>query len=210
LSFKAPSAWRGRFADAQVASCGRQEREARKVGLVSRVGREVMAHPAETVALVAMTVAAARLLARKERPISLPSGGNRRKASRLAPIGLMAAICLMMIAGCGLLPTPVVSVAPDPLTFGRTYADDMVVAGEKLARERCIACHPVSGKGGRDRAPPLDTLVGLRGSDQLADDLVAGLPIDHGNMPRFDFNVTAAIALVAYLEAIAPQAPPKP
>lgn len=210
MSLKAPSAWRGRFADVQASSIPDSQRAARRGGLVSRVGREVMAHPAETVALLAMIVAAARLIARKERPISLSPARGVGKSSRLAPIGLMAAICLMMIAGCGLLPTPVVQVAPDPVTFGRTYADDMVVAGEKLAHERCITCHPVSGKGGRHRAPPLDTLVGRRGSDQLTDDLVAGLPVDHGNMPQFDFNVTAAIALVAYLEAIAPQASPKP
>lgn len=210
MSLKAPSAWRGRFADTEVSSPAEPRSAARRVGLASRVGREVMAHPAETVALLAMTVAAARLLARKERPMSLPPARGRRKGSRLAPIGLMAAICMLMIAGCGLLPTPVVQVAPNPVTFGRTYADDMVAAGEKLARERCTACHPVSGKVGRDRAPPLETLIARRGSDQLTDDLVAGLAVDHGAMPRFDFNVTAAIALVAYLEAISPQGGMKP
>lgn len=99
MSLKAPTAWRGRIADAQAAPAAGLRREGCRGGVVARISSEIMAHPAETVALLAMTIAAARLLARKERPISLPPGHGRRRASRLAPIGLMAAICLMMTAG---------------------------------------------------------------------------------------------------------------
>ncbi len=66
MSFKAPSAWLGRFADGQAPASPDAHREARRAGFVLWVGREVMAHPAETVALEAMTAAAVRLLARKE------------------------------------------------------------------------------------------------------------------------------------------------
>jgi hypothetical protein len=71
-------------------------------------------HPAETVALIAMGVAAARLLSHKEQEMMIPAGHSRRRPSRLAPIGLMAAICMMMIAGCGIIPQPAIEVAPDP------------------------------------------------------------------------------------------------
>lgn len=168
---------------------------------MSRVVNEIAAHPAETVALVAMGVAAARLLSRKEGSISLPPDRSHRRSRRLAPITMMAAICLMMVAGC--VSDKVVRVSPDPQTFERAYDDNLVAAGEKLARERCADCHSLDRAHRRGSAPLMTELVPRRGADKLTDDLVAGSAIYHGGMPTFDFNVTAAIALVAYLEAIA-------
>jgi hypothetical protein len=68
-----------------------------------------------------------------------------------------------------------------------------------------VSCHALSGGQAQAGAPPLKTLVARRGSDRLADDLVAGLAVVHGAMPVFDFNVTAEMALIAYLEAIGEQ-----
>lgn len=133
--------------------------------------------------------------------MSVPARRGRRSL-RFAPIGLMAAICMLMIAGCEIMPRPVIHVAPDPDTFTRVYGDDLVLAGEVIARERCVSCHGVE-EPGRAGAPPLNTVVTRRGADKLADDLVAGLEVAHRSMPRFDFNVTAEVALMAYLEAIA-------
>ncbi len=165
--------------------------------------REVMDHPAETAALVVMTVALIRLWARRERPISLrPGRGGGYRPRLIAPIGLMAAICLLMLAGCNLLPRPVVEVAPNPATFGRQYSDDLTLAGEKIAREKCVSCHAVRPGRQTGVAPPLSTLLAHRSSDQLTDDLVAGLAMDHGQMPVFDFNLVAALSLVAYLETL--------
>lgn len=200
MTLQAPSSWRGPSARQADEPSGASR--TKRVGLLARVGREVADHPAETVAIIAMGVAAARLLSRKESEMSLPAGRGRRRPSRLAPIGLMAAICMMMIAGCGIIPRPVIQVAPDPETFGRAYGENLVAAGEAIAREHCVSCHGAPGGHGRAGAPPLTTLVARRGSQHLADDLVAGLAVVHDNMPIFDFNVTAEIALIAYLEAI--------
>ncbi|MBP9233315.1 MAG: hypothetical protein KBF30_01500 [Hyphomonadaceae bacterium] len=48
----------------------------------------------------------------------------------------------------------------------------------------------------------MSALLAHRSSDQLTDDLVAGLAMDHGQMPVFDFNLVAALSLVAYLETL--------
>jgi len=162
-----------------------------------------MEHPAETAALMLMTVALLRLWARRERPISLrPGREGEYRPRRIAPLGLMAAICLVMLAGCNLLPRPVVEVAPNPATFGRQYSDDLTLAGEKIAREKCVNCHAVRPGRQTAAAPPLSALLVHRSSDQLTDDLVAGLAMDHGAMPVFDFNLVAALSLVAYLETL--------
>ncbi len=125
-------------------------------------------------------------------------------------MAVLAGICLLMLSGCAASP-PVVAVEPDPLAFGRAYGDDLAVAGAKLAGEHCLECHPVRATGkARGAAPPLDLLLSRRAPDQLTDDLIAGLEADHGGMPIFDFNVIAALSLVAYLESLKDDAPSKP
>jgi len=198
-SLSAPSAWRGhqRSRDA-AAPC---ELSARLGRGIARAGKEMAEHPVETVAIVAMAVAMARLANRREQPIEL-TAHTARKRRRIAPIAVMASICALMLAGCSFLPKPVVEVSPDPLTFGRVYSYDLAIAGEKIAQERCMACHPRHGVKGHAGPPPLDQLLSRTNPDQLTDDLIAGLPVGHDGMPRFDFNITAADALVAYLETL--------
>lgn len=200
---QSPAAWRGvssrvRTGDAAGTNARRNVHDE---SLAARARHEIAEHPSETVALVAMTIAVARLWMRRERAFTFRPGGSRRKRA-IAPMALMAAICLLMVTGCATVAAPVVEVAPDPLTFGRDYADDLVIAGEKVARERCVSCHQVDPGSGRAAAPPLRALLRKRSADQLADDLLAGLPMGHAGMPVFDFNLVAALSLVAYLESL--------
>jgi len=200
---QSPAAWRGNRGHEKAvaqATNARQEGSAPSQGLAARAGRELVEHPAETAALVAMTVAVARLWMHRERPMTCREDGGRRRRT-IAPLALMAAICLLMVASCAV--GPVVEVAPDPRTFGLEYSDDFAVAGEKIAREQCTRCHRVSG-GGEKAAPPLNTLLRHRSSDQLTDDLIAGLRMGHDGMPAFDFNLVAALSLVTYLETLEP------
>ena len=98
-STKAPSAWRGvspaRSPAMEVATSA-QNPFAR---LVRRAGREVVDHPMETLAVCAMTLALARLALRQERAIELPATQSNRRRRRIAPITLMAAMCLLMFSG---------------------------------------------------------------------------------------------------------------
>ena len=130
----------------------------------------------------------------RERTVA-PGENRAHHKPMIAPLALMATICLLIVASCAGLPgAAAVQVAPDPRTFGREYSDDFAVAGEKIAREQCMRCHRVSG--GEATAPPLNTLLRHRSSDQLTDDLIAGLRIGHDSMPAFDFNLVAALSLV--------------
>lgn len=195
----APSAWRGgQWSRASIAAGDFPARLGRGI---ARAGKEMAEHPVETVAILAVAVAMARLASRRELPIELTARPSR-KQRRIAPIAVMASICALMLAGCGLMPKPVVDVRPDPLTFGRVYSDHLVVAGEKIAQERCVSCHPRRRSKGYAGPPPLDQLLSHTTPDRLTDDLIAGLPVGHKRMPRFDFNVTAADALIAYLETL--------
>lgn len=195
-----PSAWRGgQHRRASIAPGGLPARLGRGI---ARAGKEMAEHPVETIAILAIAVAMARLASRRELPIELTAHLPRRRR-RIAPIAVMASICALMLAGCGLLPSPVVDVRPDPVTFGRVYSDDLTVAGEKIAQERCMSCHPRQRPKGYAGPPPLNRLLAHTTPDQLTDGLIAGLPVGHDGMTLFDFNVTAADALVAYLEALA-------
>jgi mono/diheme cytochrome c family protein len=102
----------------------------------------------------------------------------------------------------------VITVRPDPASFGRAYNFDLASAGREIAAAHCIACHAVDQGGANraSRAPALNTLLSRLDPDDLADSLVAGLDPSHHRMPAFDFNVIAADALVAYLETLPPPA----
>lgn len=161
----------------------------------------------ETFAVVTAALVAGRLATRRER---FENPRPRKRMRSGGAVAVLAGICLLMLSGCTVSPS-VVAVGPDPLAFGHAYGDDLAAAGAKLAGEYCVECHPVRATGKtRGGAPPLDLLLSRRTSDRLTDDLIAGLKADHGGMPIFDFNVTAALSLVAYLESLKDDASGKP
>jgi hypothetical protein len=114
----------------------------------------------------------------------------------------LAAACMSALTACTSRPT--VIVAPDPMTFGQGGSE--AVAGEKIVREHCAACHSLTSAQARPnrKAPAMDTLLFVYPPDALADRLVAGAELGHRGMPVFDLNVVAADAVIAYLEAITP------
>jgi hypothetical protein len=87
-----PSAWRGAGLARPVGSPlgPRGSRWA----LLRRMWKEVREHPAETAALVAMTVALSRLL---RRPASARRSGTpvKRRLRDVLPLGVMAALCIL-------------------------------------------------------------------------------------------------------------------
>lgn len=163
--------------------------------------REVAGHPASTLISLMAGLAIVRLALGRRRRLHAVSSPKASQTGKVASAGLLAAICLLLLSGCALLPQEPIRVQPDAATFGRK--NDLSIAGEQLARERCMRCHAIHGELERGEAPPLDKLLLRRTSDELADYLVAGLPMDHGNMPVFEFNTVGAMSLVAYIESIA-------
>ena len=196
-----PGAWRpAREVGAALAAASKAGSEAFFARLARNAVREVVRHPTATLATILAGLLIARV-AMSRRP-RLRNAELRRaeQAKTLAATGLLAAISLLLLSACSLLPQETIEVRPDPSTFARSK--DLAIAGEQLARQRCIQCHAIHGELRPGRAPPLDKLLARHGADQLADDLVAGLPMDHGSMPLFEFNTVAAMSFVAYLESI--------
>lgn len=209
MSLRAPSAWRGKVAALESQGGQTIQRSfSPKNGLLQNAAREVVDHPVETFAVVAAALAVGRALTRRKR---IDKTKPRRRASSKGTLAIVAGICLLMLSACALAPAPTVVVDPNPESFGREYGNDLAAAGAKMAEQYCADCHPVHATGTRSsEAPALDTLLSRRDSDQLTDDLIAGLKADHGNMPTFDFNVIAALSLVAYLEDLDSEKPAKP
>jgi cytochrome c len=175
----------------------------RRRSVVRTIGREIADHPSETAALMTMVIALWRLLPASGRDSPTPPLSRRGNRRLLSPVSVMAALCILGLAGCGLLGSRVVKVHPDPLSYGSDYPDDFADAGRKIAQERCASCHAIDQAGASGaNAPPMDTLLLRYDADRLADNLIAGNRVGHDGMAAFDFNVTAAVSLVAYLESI--------
>jgi mono/diheme cytochrome c family protein len=83
---------------------------------------------------------------------------------------------------------------------------EQVAEGQGIAERECATCHalPHQTESPNTAAPPLTQLLARYDQDVLANDLIDGIKLGHDQMPRFDFNVIAADALVAYLRSIRP------
>jgi mono/diheme cytochrome c family protein len=134
-----------------------------------------------------------------------------RRRSSVIPIRVMAALCIAGLASCATDDERTISVAPDPSSYGREYADDFTNAGRQIVEQSCASCHAIGDqtRSPQPDAPPMNTLLSRYDPDKLADDLIAGIRVGHDNMPLFDFNVIAADSLIAYLESISPKADPR-
>ena len=125
-------------------------------------------------------------------------------ATHLISVRIAAVIAIATLSGCLSDDPSAVAVAPALDAFGREYPEDFAAAGRQLATEQCSSCHAIDNESispNRD-APPMNTLLSRYNPDSLADDLIEGVRVGHGDMPLFDFNVIAADSLIAYLERI--------
>lgn len=77
-------------------------------------------------------------------------------------------------------------------------------AGRDIAVRECSSCHAIDQEMSSPRkdAPPMRTLLSRYDPEMLAEDLIDGIRVGHDDMPHFDFNVTAADSLIAYLKSI--------
>ncbi len=111
--------------------------------------------------------------------------------------GSLAAIVLASAApvGCATPPGGPADTPPD-----RQLAED----GRAIAERQCASCHAIGATGDSPRAgaAPLRDILALYDEDMLTTDLIEGIRVGHEEMPIFDFNVTSADALIAYLRSI--------
>lgn len=110
------------------------------------------------------------------------------------------------IASLGLGVLSACSTEP-PQTSATLSADadaDLVAVGRDLVVRECASCHAIDQNNTSPQAdaPPMNTLLSRYDAEMLAEDLIEGVRIGHDDMPKFDFGVIAADALVAYLKSI--------
>jgi mono/diheme cytochrome c family protein len=82
---------------------------------------------------------------------------------------------------------------------------EKVAAGRAIAETQCAACHAIGANSASPlaSAPPLrDVLARYEDEEGLAYRFINGMKVGHDEMPRFDFDVQAADALIAYLRSI--------
>jgi cytochrome c len=80
----------------------------------------------------------------------------------------------------------------------------LIAEGRSVAEAQCARCHALDGQATSPNpaAPAMNDLLGRYSAEMLASDLIEGIRIGHDEMPEFDFAVTEADALVAYLTSI--------
>lgn len=134
-----------------------------------------------------------------------------RGVARLAILIAVAVAGVVACAGPGAIPRESQTSCGD---FARPPADEIDIAqaaeGYRIAKEHCASCHAIDATSAspRSEAPPLRTILAVVPESMLTDHLIEGVRIGHDEMPRFDFTVRAADALVAYLKSI--QTAPSP
>lgn len=116
---------------------------------------------------------------------------------------------LMMLGGCALANS---SQGPASETAEAgwggaplgTDAPGVIEEGKRIAETQCAACHAIdqASRSPDQAAPPLRDVLALYEPDNLAYRLIEGMRVGHDNMPRFDFDVRAADALLAYIGSI--------
>ncbi|MBR0683691.1 cytochrome c [Roseomonas eburnea] len=81
---------------------------------------------------------------------------------------------------------------------------DEAARGQRLAQERCAACHAIGRTGASPRAgaPPFRDLHNRYPVDQLAESLAEGIVTGHPDMPEQAFSPEEVNALIAYLRSL--------
>lgn len=109
----------------------------------------------------------------------------------------LAPLLLLGLAACAAAPapTPAAQAGVDP---------DLIAQGRAVAVAECSRCHALDEitQSPNAGAPPMAELLGRYPAEMLASDLIDGIRVGHDEMPEFDFTVTAADALVAYLQSL--------
>jgi mono/diheme cytochrome c family protein len=121
----------------------------------------------------------------------------------------LATALAIVAASCCATPTESLALRPpaEAVVGGRYHPEldvDMVTTGRNIAVQQCSTCHGIDAEmtSPRREAPPLLSVLRRYDPDMLANDLIEGVRVGHDDMPRFDFDIKAADALIAYLKSI--------
>lgn len=145
----------------------------------------------------------------RERPITCPDGGERRRGA-IVPLALATVICLVMVAGC-VLADPVAGIQARSESERSGWAGtstgvdpEQAADGQRIAQRECASCHSVdrTSVSPNPSAPPLREVLAMNDPDFLAYRFIDAMRVGHDEMPLFDFDVRSADALIAYIKSI--------
>lgn len=179
-------------------------------GVLSRVARnalrELVTRPGRTVATVLLALAVTQA-ALSRRRVGQPSARTDPDLQgKIAAAGLLGALYLVLLSGCGEPPPRTVAISPDPVTVRCAHYRSLVEPGEIPAREDSIACEAVHAEAGLDNAVALGRFLITETTNTLSDQRFAGPPMVHGERSDFDsgfdFGVPAAMSSVAGLRVL--------
>jgi len=85
-------------------------------------------------------------------------------------------------------------------------ASAQIEQGRTIAEMNCAGCHSLDPHAPyvEGQPPPMRDMLLRYDAEVLAEDLIDGIRLGHQDMPEFDFSVTGADALVAFLKSIRP------
>lgn len=119
--------------------------------------------------------------------------------------GLLAAACAAVLLVACATPPPASEAEASGWPGVASSSSDLVAAGKTIAEAQCATCHAVGARTTSPLAgaPPLrDVLARYEDEEGLAYRFIDGMKVGHDEMPRFDFDVRSADALIAYLRSI--------
>ncbi len=118
------------------------------------------------------------------------------KKSRLLK-HLSAAIVLSALA------FPAAAAEPETLPPERT-TQQLIAAGEKLARQKCASCHSIArnGESPNKAAPPFRTFASKWPLEDLEESLAEGIVTGHEEMPEVVFTPLEIDAFLEFLRSI--------
>jgi mono/diheme cytochrome c family protein len=95
---------------------------------------------------------------------------------------------------------------------GSATANAAPSLGERLAREKCGACHAIgrSGASPVPPAPPFRTLGSRFNIEGLPESLAEGISVGHPRMPQVIWEARDIEAFMAYLRTLQPTRPRAP
>lgn len=126
---------------------------------------------------------------------------------------LLACVMAAGLAACGdgggaPAPAPQEPAATEPASPPQPLdeAAAQIEQGRSVAEMNCSGCHSLDPDAAHveGQPPPMRDMLLRYDAEVLAEDLIEGIRLGHQDMPAFDFSVTGADALVAFLKSIRP------
>ena len=191
-----PAAWRSN--PGHVADPLRKGAATRLLSRVTRNAmRELITRPGRTVATVLLALAVMQAALSRRRLSQSSARPDPDLQGKIAAAGLLAALYLVLLSGCGVPPPRTVVISSDPVAVRSAHSSSQVEPAEICAREAGIACEAGRAEAGLYNRLALDRFLIAGTANRLSDKRLAGPATVHAKRSGFDFRMPAAMSSVA-------------